>query len=80
MPFGLTNAPATFQRLMESCLGELNLSWCIINVTVPHRGLVQVHLMNWQAHTRLAIYPILEICYQGVVIHASLYTRFKGRR
>ena len=29
MPFRLTNVPATFQWLMETCLGDLNLQWCI---------------------------------------------------
>ena len=30
------------------------------------------------SHTRLAIYPVFAICYQRVVICASLNTRFKG--
>ena len=30
MPLGLCNAPPTFQRLMLNCLGELNLTYCLI--------------------------------------------------
>ena len=30
MPFGLTNVPAIFQHLMETCLEEIHLKWCII--------------------------------------------------
>ena len=32
LPFGLNNAPVTFQRVMESCLGDMHLKWVIINL------------------------------------------------
>ena len=32
MPFGLCNTPVTFQCLMQNTLGELNLTYCIINL------------------------------------------------
>ena len=43
MPYGLCNAPATFQWLMQNCLGELNLTYALIYlddviVFLPDRG------------------------------------------
>ena len=34
MPFRLCNAPPTFQRLMQNCLGELNLTYCLIYLDI----------------------------------------------
>ena len=36
MPFGLTNAPATFQRLMEHCLKDLNFKKCVVYIDDVH--------------------------------------------
>ncbi|OOY33726.1 hypothetical protein BOV88_13735 [Solemya velum gill symbiont] len=30
LPFGLSNSPATYQRLMEACLGDLNMKICFV--------------------------------------------------
>ena len=51
MPFGLVNAPATFQRLMESCLGELHLQWCLIYLDdiIVYSSTVDDHLKRLEA-------------------------------
>ena len=51
MPFGLCNAPATFQRLMQNCLGELNLIYCLIYLDniIMFLGTAEEHLhrLSW---------------------------------
>ena len=32
MPFRLHRMPVTFQKLMQNCLRELNLTYCLINL------------------------------------------------
>ena len=48
MPFGLCNAPLTFQRLMQNCLGELNLTYCLIYLddVIVFSGTPEEHLQR----------------------------------
>ena len=52
MPFGLCNAPPTFQRFMQNCLGELNLTYCLIYLDdmivfseLPEEHLQRMHVV-----------------------------------
>ena len=48
MPFGLCNAPPTFQRLMQNCLGKLNLTYCLIylNDVIVFSEMPEEHLQR----------------------------------
>ena len=48
MPFSLCNAPATFQRLMQNCLGELSLTYCLIYLddVIVHSKTPEEHLQR----------------------------------
>ena len=52
MPFGLCNAAPTFQRLMQNCLGKLNLTYCLIYLDdvivfseTPEENLQRMHVV-----------------------------------
>ena len=56
IPIGLTNTPTTFQHLMEMCLGDLQINWCIIyldsiivSVAIPKENLNRL----WAVFTTL---------------------------
>ena len=51
MPYGLCNAPATFQHLMQNCLGELNLSFTMVYLdnVIVYSETPEDHLTRLQA-------------------------------
>ena len=53
MPFGLCNAPATFQQLMQNCMGELNLIYCLIYLD-------DLIMFLWTAEEHLHLHVIFD--------------------
>ena len=51
MPYGLCNAPATFQCLMQNCLGELNLMYALIYLddVIVYSKTEEEHLVRLRA-------------------------------
>ena len=51
MPYGLCNASATFQRLMQNCLGELNLTFTLIYLddVIVYSRMPEEHLKRLHA-------------------------------
>ena len=65
MPFGLCNAPATFQWLMQNCLGKLNLIYCLIyldNIVVFLHTAEHLHqlciVFDWFREHNLKLKPL----------------------
>ena len=65
MPFGLCNAPATFQWLMQNCMDELNLVYCLIYLDdlivfsqMEEEHLYQLHVIfDWLREYNLKLKP-----------------------
>ena len=74
MPFGLCNAPATFQRLMERCMGELNLRDCLIYLDdiIVFSSTFEEHLERLQA-----VFSRREL--HNLKLKATKYEFFKSR-
>ena len=51
LSYGLCNMPATFQRLMQNCLGELNLTYALVYLddVIMYSHMEEDHLRRLQA-------------------------------
>ena len=73
MPFGLCTALPTFQRLMQNCLGELNLTYCLIYLddVIVFSDMPEEHL--WRMHVVFD-----RLCEHGLKLKPSKCEVFKS--
>ena len=74
MAFGLTNAPATFQRLMERCMGDLNLTECLIFLDD-----ILIFSETFEEHISRIGAVFSQLCQHGLKLKASKCEFFKSR-
>ena len=86
IPFGLCNTLPTFQRLMQNCLGELNLTYCLIyldDVTVfsdtPDEHLWRMHLVfNCLREHSLKLKPSKCEVFKSEINYLAHHVSWKG--
>ena len=72
MPFGLCNTPPAFQRLMLNCLGELNLTHCLIYLDD-----VIIFSRTEEEHLERMCVVFDCLCEHGLKLKPSKYDMFK---
>ena len=85
MPFGLCSVPATYQRLMQNCLGELNLIYCLIYLDdiVVFLQMAKEHLLwlhvnfDWFREYNLKLKPSNCSFFKGT--STTWHTEFQGK-
>ena len=72
MPFGLTNTPAKFQWLMQTCLGNLHLCYCIIylNDVIVFSKTLEEHVFRLRA-------VFVKLKQEGLKLKPSKYDFFR---
>ena len=86
MPFGLCNSPPTFQRLMQNCLGELNLTYCLIYLDdvivfsdMPEEHLRRMHVVFDHLHKHsLKLKPSKCEVFKSEINYLAHHVSWKG--
>ncbi len=73
MPFGLANAPSTFQRVMEQCLGDMNLSELLIYLDD-----ILVYSSSWEEHLKRLDKVFLRLAAFGLKVKGKKCSLFRS--